>query len=143
MEFEDRLKALIFCHLEEHASGRHLIQVLKEDGFAREHIAPKDGIEKSSFFWKGSILSSGLKPKQSKPQYNRIPFNPAASSFMMPKSFWARIKTIGKRKHPCVLSRIVPAALNIGSPPINRDRELLWFLIASAFRRLEKRRCIG
>jgi hypothetical protein len=27
--------------------------------------------------------------------------------------------------------------------PLNRDRELLWFLIASAFRRLEKRRCIG
>ena len=50
MEFEDRLKALIFCHLEEHASGRHLIQVLKEDGFAREHIAPEDGIEKSNFF---------------------------------------------------------------------------------------------
>jgi len=28
MEFEDQLKALIFYHLEEHTSGRHLIQVL-------------------------------------------------------------------------------------------------------------------
>jgi len=29
MEFEDQLKALILYHLEEHSSGRHLIQVLK------------------------------------------------------------------------------------------------------------------
>jgi hypothetical protein len=32
MSFEEQLKALIFYHLEEHVSGRHLIQVLKEDG---------------------------------------------------------------------------------------------------------------
>jgi len=50
MTFEDELKALIFFHLEEHNSGRHLIQVLKEDDFARKNIAPEDGIEKSSFF---------------------------------------------------------------------------------------------
>jgi hypothetical protein len=59
MEFEDQLKALIFYHLEEHSSGRHLIQVLKEDDFAREHIAPKDGIEKSSFF--EAINNRGLE----------------------------------------------------------------------------------
>ena len=50
MTFEDELKALIFFHLEEHVSGRHLLQVLNEDDFARKNIAPKDGIEKSSFF---------------------------------------------------------------------------------------------
>jgi len=50
MTFEDQVKALIFFHLEEHDSGRHLIQVLKEDDFAREHIAPEHGIGKSSFF---------------------------------------------------------------------------------------------
>jgi len=50
MEFEDQLNALIFFHLEEHTSGSHLIQTLKEDVFAREHIAPKKGIAKSSFF---------------------------------------------------------------------------------------------
>jgi len=50
MTFEDELKALIFFHLEEHNSGRHLIQVFKEDDFARKNIAPEDGIEKSSFF---------------------------------------------------------------------------------------------
>lgn len=50
MSFEDQLKAMIFYHLEEHSAGRHLLQVLKEDDFARQYIAPKDGIEKSSFF---------------------------------------------------------------------------------------------
>lgn len=50
MEFEHQLKALIFFHLEEHTSGRHLIQVLQEEDFAREHIAPPEGIGKSTFF---------------------------------------------------------------------------------------------
>ena len=59
MTFEDQLKALIFFHLEEHNSGRHLIQVLKEDDFARNNIAPEDGIEKSSFF--EAINSRGLE----------------------------------------------------------------------------------
>jgi len=59
MTFEDELKALIFFHLEEHNSGRHLIQVLKEDDFARKSIAPEDGIEKSSFF--EAINTRGLE----------------------------------------------------------------------------------
>jgi len=50
MEFEDQLNALISFHLEEHTSGSHLIQFLKENDFAREHIAPEKGIAKSSFF---------------------------------------------------------------------------------------------
>lgn len=50
MTFEDQLNALIYFHLEEHKSGRQLLQFLDEDDFARKHIAPKDGIEKSSFF---------------------------------------------------------------------------------------------
>jgi IS4 transposase len=50
MEFNDQLNALIFFHLEEHTSGSQLIQTLKEDVFAREHVAPKKGIAKSSFF---------------------------------------------------------------------------------------------
>lgn len=62
MSFEDQLNALIFYHLEEHTSGRHLIQVLKEDNFARNNIAPKDGIEKSSFF--EAINNRGLKQLQ-------------------------------------------------------------------------------
>jgi len=49
MNFEDQLKALVFYHLEEHTSAQHLLQVLEEDDYAREHIAPKDGIKKSSF----------------------------------------------------------------------------------------------
>ena len=59
MTFEDQLKSLIFFHLEEHVSGCHLIQVLQEDDFARENIAPKDGIKKSSFF--EAINSRGLE----------------------------------------------------------------------------------
>jgi hypothetical protein len=59
MEFEDQLNALIYFHLEEHSSGRHLLQVLKEEKFARENVAPKAGIEKSSFF--EAINSRGLE----------------------------------------------------------------------------------
>ena len=62
MTFEDELKALIFFHLEEHVSGRHLVQVLNEDDFARENIAPKDGIGKSSFF--EAINGRGLEQLQ-------------------------------------------------------------------------------
>ena len=58
MEFEDQLKALIYFHLEEHTSGRHLLQALKEDVFARKNVAPEAGIEKSSFF--EAINSRGL-----------------------------------------------------------------------------------
>ena len=49
MTFEDHLKALIFFHLEEHVSARHMLQVFEEDDFARENIAPKGGIKKSGF----------------------------------------------------------------------------------------------
>jgi len=45
-------------HLEDYASGRHLLQALKEDERAR-HIAPEGGIEKSSFF--EAINSRGLE----------------------------------------------------------------------------------
>lgn len=58
MEFEEQLNALIYFHLEEHTSGRHLLQVLKEDDFARAAVAPKAGIKKSSFF--EAINSRGL-----------------------------------------------------------------------------------
>ncbi len=50
MEFEHQLNALIYFHLEEHVSGRHLIQTLQEDDFARNNIAPPAGIGKSAFF---------------------------------------------------------------------------------------------
>ena len=59
MTFKDQLNALILLHLEEHSSGRHLVQVLKEDEFARDTIARKEGIEKSSFF--EAINTRGLK----------------------------------------------------------------------------------
>ncbi len=49
MTFYDQLKILIFYHLEEHVSARHMLQVLEQDDFARENIAPKGGIKRSSF----------------------------------------------------------------------------------------------
>jgi len=49
MTFEDQLKALVFFHLQEHTSAQHLLQVLQEDDFARNKIAPEEGIKKSSF----------------------------------------------------------------------------------------------
>ena len=49
MTFDDQLKSLIFFHLEEHTSAQHLLQVLEEDDFARNIIAPEEGIKKSSF----------------------------------------------------------------------------------------------
>lgn len=59
MNFEQQLRALIYFHLEEHTSGRHLIEALEEDDFARNHIAPPDGIQKSSFF--EAINNRGLE----------------------------------------------------------------------------------
>jgi hypothetical protein len=59
MNFEDQLKALIFFHLEEHTSAQHLLQVLEEDDFASEYIAPEEGIKKSSFC--EAINSRGLE----------------------------------------------------------------------------------
>jgi len=79
MTFEDQLNALIFFHLEEHVSARHLIQTLKEDDFARENIAPENGISRSSFseainnrgleqlkyvFEKLSVEASNILPKR-------------------------------------------------------------------------------
>ncbi|MEZ4525855.1 MAG: hypothetical protein R2941_08045 [Desulfobacterales bacterium] len=42
-------EALVYFHLQEHTSAQHLLQVLEEDDFAREHIAPKDGIKRAVF----------------------------------------------------------------------------------------------
>ncbi len=49
MTSEDQLKMLIYYHLEEHVSARDMIQVLDQDDFARDNIAPQVGIKKSSF----------------------------------------------------------------------------------------------
>jgi len=68
MEFEDQLKALLYYHLEEHVSGRHLVQALNEDDFAKNNIAPKNGINKSSFF--EAINHRGLEQLQA--LYNHL-----------------------------------------------------------------------
>ncbi|WDN89240.1 hypothetical protein BuS5_02208 [Desulfosarcina sp. BuS5] len=90
MTFEDQLNALIFFHLEEHVSARHLIQMLKEDDFARENIAPENGISRSSFseainnrgleqlkyvFEKLSIEASNVLPDQHADLGNLVAFD--------------------------------------------------------------------
>jgi len=90
MTFEDQLNALIFFHLEEHVSARHLIQTLKEDDFARENIAPENGISRSSFseainnrgleqlkyvFEKLSIEASNILPNQHADLGNLVAFD--------------------------------------------------------------------
>ena len=59
MTFEDQINILVYFHLEEHHSGRHLLQVLKENDFARQYVAPENGIQKSSFY--EDISSRGLE----------------------------------------------------------------------------------
>ena len=50
MTMEQFLDILMYYHLTHPDSGRHLIQELEQDSFARTMIAPRDGIKKSSFF---------------------------------------------------------------------------------------------
>ena len=59
MEFMHQLKDLVAFHLEEHKSGRDLLQFLEQDDFARRAIAPPKGIKKSSFF--EAINTRGLE----------------------------------------------------------------------------------
>jgi len=63
MTFKDQLKMLVFFHLEEHVSARHMLQVVEQDDFARVNIAPEDGIKKSSF--SEAINTRGLEQLQS------------------------------------------------------------------------------
>lgn len=56
--FENELGSLIYYHLFENESGRELLQKLREDDFAKEHIAPEGGISRSSFF--EAISSRGI-----------------------------------------------------------------------------------
>jgi hypothetical protein len=49
MTMEQFIDILIYQHLTTPVSGRHLIQELKQDSFARQMIAPPEGISRSSF----------------------------------------------------------------------------------------------
>jgi len=59
MTFEDQLNALVYFHLEEFKSGRHLLQALEQNNFAKEYVAPSKGIKKSAFF--EAINTRGLE----------------------------------------------------------------------------------
>ena len=47
---EHQLEMLVFYHLQGHESEIEFLQAMEEDDFAREHIAPKEGIKKSAFY---------------------------------------------------------------------------------------------
>ena len=49
MTFEDQLKTLVYFHLQEHKSARHLIQDLKESDFAKQNIAQQFSVNVSDF----------------------------------------------------------------------------------------------
>jgi hypothetical protein len=59
MTFEEQLNALVYFHLEEFASGRHLLQALEQNDFAKDCVAPPKGIKKSTFF--EAINTRGLE----------------------------------------------------------------------------------
>lgn len=48
--FDYHLQALVYLHLQEYESGRELLQVLEQDEFAKAHIAPPEGVSRSTFF---------------------------------------------------------------------------------------------
>ena len=47
---ENQLKALVYYHIESFESGRHLLQELNTDDFAKSVVAPEGGVKKSTFF---------------------------------------------------------------------------------------------
>ena len=76
MSFEDHLNILAHFHLVEHPSGPQLLQVLMEEHFAQQHIAPLRGIEKSSFFCLHKMIkqdTSLLPPVPASAQTRYVP----------------------------------------------------------------------
>jgi len=62
MTFEHQLNALIWFHLQEHDSARHLVSDLNRNDFAKECIAPDGGISRSSF--SEAVNNRGLEQLQ-------------------------------------------------------------------------------
>jgi hypothetical protein len=50
LDFEHQIKCMIYYHLKQFDSGRHLLQDISGNALARQIIAPPEGISKSSFF---------------------------------------------------------------------------------------------
>lgn len=48
LQTTDILNALVYYHLQEHDSARHLIQELEDNNFARQRIAPERGLRRST-----------------------------------------------------------------------------------------------
>lgn len=50
MTFDDQLRILVYFHLKDFKSGRHLLQDLQQDEYAKAMIAPSGGMGNSTFF---------------------------------------------------------------------------------------------
>jgi hypothetical protein len=50
MNTEELLSILTYYHLQDFLSGRELLQALEEDDYARQFVAPADGVKCSTFF---------------------------------------------------------------------------------------------
>lgn len=50
MNTEELIDILTYYHLQEFSSGRELIQALEEDDYAKECLAPPNGLKRSTFF---------------------------------------------------------------------------------------------
>jgi len=50
MNTEELLNILTYYHLQDFSSGRELIQILQEDDYARQFVAPAGGIKRATFF---------------------------------------------------------------------------------------------
>jgi len=76
MNFEDQLKVLVYFHLQAHKSGRHLLQKLEEDDFARAIITPKVLME--PIFNRVIIFSRYLSSFDLPGPFGRLNLTPAA-----------------------------------------------------------------
>jgi len=50
MNTEELLSILTYYHLQDFSSGRELLQALEEDDYAKQFVAPADGVKRSTFF---------------------------------------------------------------------------------------------
>ncbi len=50
MNLEELVNILVYFHLQEHSSGRAMLQELKQDDLAKKMIAPEGGLSRSTFF---------------------------------------------------------------------------------------------
>jgi len=59
MNTEELISILTYYHLQDFSSGRELLQALEEDDYARQFVAPANGVKRSTFF--DTVNDRGVK----------------------------------------------------------------------------------